>query len=279
MKREKQFMNRRVILAGVATLALTGMGAGHSQAADALQQIKQKGVLTVGVKADYPPFGFREASGNIVGIGPDLARDIAKRLGVKIALVPVVASNRIQFLQQGRIDVMIATMNYTAERAKQVEFVPPNYYASGYNVMIPKAMKATSWDALKGKTICAIQGSFYNRGASEKFGLQLSAFAGVAESLAALKQGRCVGFLYDDTAIEGQLLKPEWSSYDMPLPSQDSEPWGISVKKGNDDLAAKVHDAIVDWNKTGFIMQLETKYGIKHHSPFVVKAHDDAKKG
>ncbi|HVW58081.1 MAG TPA: transporter substrate-binding domain-containing protein [Rhizobiaceae bacterium] len=278
MKREKYIMDRRVVLAGVATIALIGLGGGHSRA-DELQQIKQKGTLTVGVKADYPPFGFRQANGDIVGIEPDMARDLAKRLGVKIALVPVVASNRIQFLQQGRIDVMIATMNYTAERAKQVQFVPPNYYASGYNVMVPKAMKATSWDALKGKTICAIQGSFYNRGASEKYGLQLSAFAGVAEALTALKQGRCVGFLYDDTAIEGQLLKSEWSSYDMPLPSQDAEPWGISVKKGEDKLAAKIHDAIVDWNKTGFILKLETKYGIKHHSPFVVKAHDEAKKG
>jgi polar amino acid transport system substrate-binding protein len=279
MKREKQFMNRRVILAGVATLALIGMGGGHSQAADELQQIQQKGTLTVGVKADYPPFGFRETSGDIVGIEPDLARDLAKRLGVKIAFVPVVASNRIQFLQQGRIDVMIATTTNTKERAKQVQFVSPNYYASGYNVMLPKAMKATSWDVLKDKTICAIQGSFYNRSASEKFSLHLSAFAGVAEALAALQQGRCVGFLYDDTAIEGQLLKSQWASYDMPLESQDAEPWGIAVKTGADDLAAKVHDAIEAWNKDGTILKLEKKYGIKHPSPFVVKAHDAATKG
>jgi len=272
-------MNRRVILAGVATLALIGLGAGHSQAADELQQITQKGVLTVGVKADYPPFGFRETSGNIVGIEPDLARDLAKRLGVKVSFVPVVASNRIQFLQQGRIDVLIATTTYTKERAKQVQFVSPNYYASGYNVMVPKALKATSWDALKGKTVCAIQGSFYNRGASEKFGLQLSAFAGVAEALAALQQGRCVGFLYDDTAIEGQLLKSQWSSYDMPLESQDAEPWGIAVKNGADALGAKVHDAIEAWNKDGTILELEKKYGIKHPSAFVVKAHDAATKG
>ena len=72
--------------------------------------------------------------GKIVGFEPDLAADIAKRLGVKLELVPVVASNRIQFLQQGKIDLMIATMSDTPERRKIVDIVEPDYYASGTNV-------------------------------------------------------------------------------------------------------------------------------------------------
>lgn len=270
-------MNRRIVSAGLAALTLFAIGAGKARAAGELQQIKQKGVLTVGVKADYPPFGYRQTNGGITGIEPDLARDLARRLGVKVALVPVVASNRIQFLQQGRIDVLIATTTDTPERAKQVDFVKPDYYASGYNVMLPKGMHATSWSMLKGKPICAIQGAFYNRAAAQKFDLNMIAFAGVAEALTALNQGRCVGFLFDDTAIEGQLLKAQWKNYDMPLPSQDSQPWGISVKLGATHLAQQVHDAIVAWNKNGTILKLETKYGIKHHAPFVVKAHDAAK--
>ena len=59
----------------------------------------------------------------------------AKRLGVKLELVPVVASNRIQFLQQGKIDLMIATMSDTPERRKIVDIVDPNYYGSGTNVL------------------------------------------------------------------------------------------------------------------------------------------------
>src|SRR5581483_4167928 len=111
---------------------------------------------------------------------------------------------------QGKIDLMIATMNDTPEREKVVGIVKPSYYASGYNVMLPDSLKITSWDQLKGKPLCAIQGSFYNKQVAEKFGAQISAFSGVAEALTALKQGRCVGFLYDDTAIQGQLLNPAW---------------------------------------------------------------------
>src|SRR5665647_383017 len=81
--------------------------------ADAISNIKEKGVLVVGAKADYRPFGFLDPSGKIVGFEPDLAADIAKRLGVKLELVPVVSSNRIQYLQQGKIDLMIATLSDT----------------------------------------------------------------------------------------------------------------------------------------------------------------------
>ena len=266
-------MSKLKLLAAVLALGLVTAGA---HAAGELAAIKSKGVLTVGVKADYPPFGYRTPDGQIVGIEPDLARDLAKRIGVKVDFVPVEASNRIQFVQQGRIDVLIATMNDTPERAKLVDIVHPDYYASGYNVMVPKAMHATSWDQLKGKPFCAIGGATYNKAAAQKFGLQLSAFTGVAEALTAMQQGRCVGFLYDDTAIEGQLNRPQWSGYDMPLQSQDAQAWGIAVKLGATGLAQQVSDAVKSWDKGGTILALEKKYGISHPSAFAQKAHDDA---
>ncbi len=268
---------RRSVLAGLAALGILSVVQAPAQAQSELQQIKSKGVLTVGVKADYPPFGYREPDGAITGIEPDLARDLAKRLGVKAEFVPVVASNRIQFLQQGRIDVLIATMTDTPERAKLVDFVHPDYYASGYNVMLPKSMGITSWDQMKGKPVCGVTGSYYNRQASEKFGIGLVGFTGVPEALTAMQQGRCIGLLFDDTAIIGQLGKPQWSAYDMPLPSQDAQPWGIAVKQGAAALARQVHETVVAWNKEGTIIDLESKYGIKRHSAFAEKAHKEAK--
>ena len=89
--------------------------------AGVLDDVKKKGVLVVGTKADYRPFGYLDPSGKIVGLEADLAADVAKRLGVKLELVPVVASNRIQFLQQGKIDLMIATTSDTPDRRKIVD--------------------------------------------------------------------------------------------------------------------------------------------------------------
>ena len=78
-------------------------------------------------KADYKPWGFRDSSGKLVGMEVDMAKDVAKALGVKLKLVPVQSSNRMQFLQQGKIDLMIATMSDRSDRRKLVGIAEPNY--------------------------------------------------------------------------------------------------------------------------------------------------------
>ena len=231
--------------------------------ADVLQTVKQKGVLTVGTKADYRPFGFLDPSGKIVGFEADLAADVAKRLGVKLELLPVVASNRIQFLQQGKIDMMIATMSDTPERRKIVDIIEPNYYGSGTNVLAPKSAGIKSWEGLRGKKVCLIQGAFYNKELQEKYGVEGVAFPGTAEALSALRNGNCVGFAYDDTAIVGELQKPDNGDYEMPLNSILVQPWGISVKQGEKAFADFVSKAITEWHKTGQITALEKKWNIK----------------
>jgi ABC-type amino acid transport substrate-binding protein len=65
--------------------------------AGSMDDIKARGELVVGVKTDYPPYGFRDRDGRIVGLEPDLAADLAKRLGVSLKLVAVLSSNRIEF--------------------------------------------------------------------------------------------------------------------------------------------------------------------------------------
>jgi polar amino acid transport system substrate-binding protein len=182
---------------------------------------------------------------------------------VKLELVPVVASNRIQFLQQGKIDMMIATMSDTPERRKIVDIVEPDYYASGTNVLAKKSENLKSWDQLKGKKVCLIQGSFYNKELQEKYGVEGVAFPGTAEAYAALKNGNCVAFAYDDTAIVGEMAKPEWKDYEMPLDSILVQPWGLAVKQGEKGFADFLSKTITDWHKSGLVQQLEKKYDIK----------------
>src|SRR5438270_11206724 len=247
----------------VASALLLGTLGVRAANADVLEDVKKKGVLTVGSKADYRPFGYLDPSGKIIGFEPDLAADVAKRLGVKLELIPVVASNRIQFLQQGKIDLMIATMSDTPERRKIVDIVDPDYYASGTNVMAKKSEGLKSWDQLKGKKVCLIQGAFYNKELQEKYGVEGVAFPGTAEAFAALRNGNCVGFAYDDTALVGELQKPEWKDYEMPLEAILVQPWGIAVKQGEKAFADFVSQAVTDWHKTGMIAELEKKWGIK----------------
>ncbi len=257
-------MTRRVAIAAVAgAFAFSAVPA----QADAIDDIKERGVLRVGVKADYKPYGFRDTSGAIIGIEPDLAQDVADKLGVMVEFIPVVSSNRMQFLQQGKIDLMIATMTDKPDRRKVVWIVEPNYYSSGTNVMSLKSLGFTEWENLRDKPVCGIQGAFYNKKTGQEFGAEIVAFKGTAEAYSALKAGSCAAFVYDDSSIIASLQQADWADYEMPLPTIDDAPWGLAVALGETALHDLMQEMIIGWHKSGRILELETKWGVAN-SPF-----------
>jgi len=269
---------RRLLIASLAALVFGLWVVTPAFARDTLAEIKQRGKLIVGVKTDYKPFGFLDPSGKVVGIEPDLAADVAKRLGVGIEYVPVVAANRIQFLQQGRIDLMIATMTDTPAREDQVGIVKPSYYAAGVDILARKASGLKSWDDVKGKSLCGIQGAFYNKDMQDKYGATVVAFPGTPEALNALRAGTCIGFVYDDSFNNPLSLDPAWSGgFDLPLPSIDVQPWGLAVDKGDDKFMAFMSDVVKDWHKKGTIIALEKKYNVPV-STFSKQMNADANK-
>jgi len=235
--------------------------------ADVIDDIKASGVLKVAVKADYKPYGFRDTSGAIIGIEPELAQDVADKLGVKIEYIPVVSSNRMQFLQQGKVDLMIATMTDKPDRRKIVSIVDPNYYSSGTNIMASKKFGFKEWEDLRNKPVCGIQGAFYNKKTGREFGAKIVAFKGTAEVYAALKAGNCVAFVYDDSSHIATLEKPEWADYEMPLPTIDDAPWGLAVKLGETKFHQMMQEMVISWHKSGRILALETKWGVEN-TPF-----------
>jgi polar amino acid transport system substrate-binding protein len=245
---------------------------------DTLCKIEATKVLKVGTKDDYKPWSYRAADGSFAGMEVDLANALGDLLGAKVEIVKVNSANRFEFLAQGQIDLMIASATDTAERRQVVGFVHPNYYSSGYNILLPNKVKATKWDEMAGQTICAIQGAWYNKPAQEKFKIELLAFAGNAEVDSALQQGRCIGVLSDDNLINVQLADPKWADYHMPLPTQDDAPWGIAVRKTDLDKpwGVLVAGAIANWHRSGKLLELEKANGIAE-SAYLHKMHQALK--
>lgn len=259
----KLFLNKTILASAICVLAFGGQIA----TADVIDDVKKRGVLKVGVKADYKPYGFRDPSGAIVGIEPELAKDVADKLGVDVEYIPVVSSNRMQFLEQGKVDLMIATMTDKPERRKVVSIVDPNYYSSGTNILALSKYGLKEWEDLRGKPVCGIQGAFYNKKTAKEFGAKIVAFKGTAEAYAALKGGNCVAFVYDDSAIVAKTKDPEWAGYEMPLATIDDAPWGLAVKLGEDKFHEMMSEQIISWHKSGRILELETKWGVAN-TPF-----------
>src|SRR5262249_27244895 len=123
--------------------------------------IRARGVLVVGTKADYKPFGFVAPEGNVIGLEPDLAADLAQRLNVALKIVPVLSSNRIAKLQAGEVDLIIATMGITDERKKLVGMVDPPYYVSGAGILYRHGLRVEEVSDLDGKTLCTVDGNIF----------------------------------------------------------------------------------------------------------------------
>ena len=193
-------MLKSVIATVLGIAAALGISASPTQAQDTLAKIKAKSVVVVGIKNDYKPWGFLDPTGKVVGMEIDLAQEVGQKLGVKVELLPVIAANRMEFLKQGRIDLMIATMGDTPERRKVVGMVEPNYYAGGTNVLALKSAGLKQWKDLAGKKVCAVQGAYYNRRVTQLYSPELVVFPAVPDALNALQGGNCVAFLFDKHA-------------------------------------------------------------------------------
>ena len=232
---------------------------------EAWNRVMERGKVVIGVKADYKPWGFRDSSGELVGMEIDMAKDVAATMGVELELVPVQSSNRMQFLEAGDIDLMIATMSDRADRREIVGIVGPNYYTSGTNVLAPKALGLTSWEDLRGKPVCGKQGAFYNQIVEERYGAQIIAFTGNAEAKQALRDRKCIAWVYDDSSIGSDLASGEWDEFEMPLASEDDNPWALAVPLAEKDcvFGRFMSGMQYNWHQSGALIELEKKWGIQ----------------
>lgn len=247
-----------------AASSATRDDAATTRHSDRLAQIKRRGSLIVGVKTDYPPFGTVNAAGLPVGFEHDLAENLAQRIGVTLSKVSVTSANRLQKLAEGTVDLIIATQGDTAERRKIATQIEPNYYASGVTLLVPPDSTLREWSEVRGQKVCVAQGSYFNREMARRYLFEPQLFNNARDARLAVRDKRCIGFLYDNTALAGDIAKPEWSGYKLPLPAALVTPWAIAIASGEDgsDFAALVSDAVVDWHRSGFLLEREKAWQI-----------------
>lgn len=200
----------------LASLLLLACAVGVTAApakADQLEKVKERGKLVVGIKTDYPPFGYLDTDGQVKGFEIDIAKFVAKELlgsADAIELVPVVASNRIELLNAGRIDAIFATLGTNPDRAKIIDFTHEYYQMEGMVLLTGKDNPVKAWEEVKGKKLCGIQGNLYNRSLTEKFGAETVLFAGTAEMFKAFQDNRCEGIAFDGPILTMKLVEDGW---------------------------------------------------------------------
>jgi polar amino acid transport system substrate-binding protein len=256
----------------VALLGLSLLATTHAARADAtLDRVKQRGKITIGVLTSGGPFGSIDpASGQFVGWNPELARDLAKRLGVEAELVQVQTPTRVQFLLQGKVDLLIASMEHTPERAEILGFVPTPFYRVGGTAAVPKSSGIRRWEDFRGKAVCLSQGSNYAKWLAQDYGATVQGYKSSTESLLALKGGNCVGAVHDATLINPLLrTNPEWKDYEAPLPELNPSASVVWTRKGEADTIAAVDRIVREWHRTGWLIETEKRLGIAPAQPLL----------
>ncbi len=260
-------LSKKLMLAVAASMLMFGsVSVSAAQCTNEVwNKVMNRGKLVVGVKADYKPWGYRDESGAIVGMEVDMAQLVADTMGVELETVAVQSSNRMQFLEQGKIDMMIATMSDRPDRRKIVGITQPNYYTSGTNVLSPQALALSNWEDLRGKPVCGKQGAFYNKIVNERYGAEIVAFTGNAEAKQALRDKKCIAWVYDDSSIMSDLSSGNWDEFEMPLASEDDNPWGLAVPLAEKDCVFGnfMSGITYNWHQSGKLIELEAKWGIQ----------------
>ena len=250
--------------------ATTGSGSTGTVAAVKLppqvQAIKDSGTLRVGVKADVPNFGLQDAAtGEFKGMEIDLAKAIAKRIGIpedKVKFEAVTAKTRGPMLDNGQIDLVLATFTIKPERKLQWNFSEP-YYQDEVGLLVKKSSGITGLAGLNGKTIGVAQGATSRDAVqteADKAGIKVKflEFATYPEINAALESGRVDAFSVDKSILSGYVTENS-----VILPDGFSpQDYGIASKKGTDELTKFINDMLTEMGTNGEKAALLKKWGL-----------------
>jgi polar amino acid transport system substrate-binding protein len=260
----------RIALHAVLASLCLAVGAAHADAT--LDKIRQQRKVAIGVVVNGGPFGAIDpATQQLVGWNPELARELARRLGAEAELVQVQPANRVQFLQSGKVDLLIASMEYTPERGEILGYAPTPFYRVGGTAAVARNSGISKWEDLRGKPVCASQGSSFTKPLQEQYGAQVRGFKTSAESLLALRGGACVAAVHDATLIHPLLhQQAEWANYHAPIPTEIlPSPSVVWARKGEADTIAAVDRVVQDWHRSDWLIATEKRLGITPAQPLL----------
>lgn len=256
-----KYLKHCAILTCLSFAALAHSNDAAAAAERDFQAVLEDGTVRIGVQGANKPFAFREADGSLAGVEVDLAKSIADSMGVKLELVVVTSANRMEFLEQGKIDVLVGSMYDTAERRKAIGIIEPGYWSTGPTLMAKKGL-IKSWDDIRGKPVCGKQGTLYNKSAETLYGAKIIAFTGNSEAKEALRSQKCVAFIYENASIQADLLSGEWNEFEMPVSIMFDNPWGMAVPLDQKDKlwGTFLSGVAYQWQAKGYLLELEKKW-------------------
>ncbi len=250
---------RKALTAGLLalTMALAACG-GDSEDGDGsetptfdegttMARLADAGKVTVGTKFDQPLFGLLGPDGTPVGFDVEIAKMIADELGIapeNIDWVETISANREPFIQDGRVDFVVATYTINDDRKQVIDFAGP-YYEAGQSLMVRIDDDSINGpDDLVGKTVCSVDGSTPAKKIASDFpDTELKTFGAYTDCLDPLRNGQVDAVTTDNVILAGYVAE---SPEDFRVAGEPftTEPYGIGLAKGDDAFRSWINDVL-----------------------------------
>ena len=263
-----------LVATGVASTSGTGGVTGAERAAKLPplpSYVKSRHKWVIGVKCDFPPFGYYDYTGNHRGYDVSIARRFATiSFGRpnRVKLACVTTPSRIPALQSSQVDIIISTLTWTSARAQVIDFSIPYYSATG-RLLVPNNSPIRSVRDIAGKNVITTRGALYATWMRNCFkSSNLLEVDGTAAAVTAVKEGRADTFMFDDAFLIGV------ASQDPTLKLTSDKflavPWGIGIRKGDKAMNNYVN-AVIRYmrNRDEFASILKSNVPKKYWSSFL----------
>ena len=241
-----------------------------------LDQIKESGTINIGVFSDKNPFGYVDENGEYQGYDVYFAERIGEDLGVEINYVSTEAANRVEYLETGKVDIVLANFTVTAERAEKVDFALP-YMNVALGVVSPESRVITDLSQLSADDeVIVISGTtaedYLIKNNPE---IKLQKYDTYANAKNALENGNAAAWANDNTEVIAYALQNPGYTVGIPsLGSQDTI--APAVSKGNESLLNWINDEIKALAAENFFHKdyeatLVDTYGLDYEESLVVE--------
>lgn len=241
-----------------------------------LDEIKESGTINIGVFSDKSPFGYVDENGEYAGYDVYFAERIGEDLGVEINYVSTEAANRIEYLQTGKVDIILANFTVTEERAQEVDFALP-YMNVALGVVSPSDAVIDSLDNVGADDeIIVISGTTAETYLEKNYpDIKLQKYDAYAEAKTAIENGNAAGWANDNTEVIAFAIENEGFTVGVPSLG-DSDTIAPAVTKGNETLLNWLNDEIKAIGEENFFhadyeATLLDTYGADYEDTLVVE--------
>lgn len=241
----KKLMSLVVLMVLLSTTVFAGW---FGKNKSGLEAVKKKGELVIGLDDTFAPMGFKDKDGNIVGFDIDLAKEVAKRMGVKAVFKPCEWSGIVFELKSKNIDVVWNGMTITEDRMKQIAF-SDSYMANGQIIITTAGSNLEKKADLKGKTVGLQLGSSSYTAVAEdsisKGFKDIKKYDTNVEALLDLEAGRIDAVVIDEIVGRYYIAQKGIESFKVLKGDFGQEEYGVGIRKEDKDLKKEI-DKILD---------------------------------